>query len=77
MERFADSETGTGSAGAKRILRPVGPQDSSLARRLSDFVRDAHFAQHDSKDAPYPKIHSLSAASRHPPHISKMILHRN
>ena len=33
------SETGTGFADAKRILRPVGPQDASLARRLSEMFR--------------------------------------
>src|SRR5690242_17418831 len=30
--------TGTGFAGAKKILRPVGPQDASLARRLSEIL---------------------------------------
>ena len=50
------------SLARQRILRPVGPQDASLARRLSesgacpeersdewDFVRVARFAQDDGK----------------------------
>jgi hypothetical protein len=39
FERSKGLGTGTGFAGANRILRPVGPQDASLARRLSEILR--------------------------------------
>jgi hypothetical protein len=38
-KRCANTETGTRLACRKRILRSVGPDGSSLARRLSEILR--------------------------------------
>src|SRR5208282_4812560 len=60
-ERFANAETGTGFASAKRILRRVGPQDSSLARRRSGGQKPCRLR---SREGPSRSAQGAEAAAQ-------------